>query len=54
MINFDEYYKSPCKKCYLWNLAAIEAGKDKGMCGDCFDKCYVKVDLCQAALHEGE
>lgn len=30
-----------CQKCKLWDMAAKEAGKAGGMCGECFDKRHI-------------
>ncbi len=38
---FPGYNDAPCKECYLWNKAAIEAGKAGGMCEECFNKGFV-------------
>ena len=34
-----------CEKCELWNRAAIKNGYQSGMCGDCYNKYYVSIDL---------
>jgi len=34
-----------CLKCRLWDKAAKESGFACGMCEDCFNKNFIKVDL---------
>lgn len=41
----EGYIKAECPQCFLWDIAAKDAGYYHGMCSDCFDKNYFSLNL---------